>query len=247
MKYITYCAALFMSANAMASSKVDFIEVQGDNVIFTTQAEKTGARPSCVAQEHVDKWSVSLKTASGRALYSMLATSLAGRLNVTVTSANDCSDVEGVERASSIAVMPNVTVSNSGVLALFKGDGETKVGNIVGTVNGGLQYAPLENPYFLKNYANPVREFSTLYYTQDNCQGDAYSYETGATIYDLSLNGGRFYKTSKSKGGAAIRSRLVTNAECIAFVSTMNNISRIEDTNYVDPLCGESPCQIKAD
>jgi hypothetical protein len=129
MKHLFFLILIVSTFTSFAAAKIDYINVDGDLVYFSTLEAKTSASPSCVISDTQNLWSISLSTSSGRALYSLLATAVAGELAITVSSALDCMDTSGIERAKSIAIAP---VSNAATgagltsgksLYLYKGDG----------------------------------------------------------------------------------------------------------------------------
>lgn len=87
------------------SNTVNFLEVENDTAIFSTSEAKANG-PACVLSEFKDKWAVSLSSDSGRAMYSLIMTALAKSesLQLSVTSANDCGVLDGVERALDVSV-----------------------------------------------------------------------------------------------------------------------------------------------
>jgi hypothetical protein len=112
-KLIFFIPFLFASA-AQAVGTVDFLKIDKDMVLFSTTVAKTNASPTCVTTDNADIWAVSLKSESGRAMYSLIVTAMAKDLGLDVESANDCADAEGVERAGGVNMTPVVSEHNTG-------------------------------------------------------------------------------------------------------------------------------------
>ena len=86
-------ASLLLSTSALAgggSGKVTNIGVHKyDVVMFSVETNTTTA--SCVsAPAHIGVWAFSLKTETGRAMYSLLLSAQAQGLSVTVWGTGDC-------------------------------------------------------------------------------------------------------------------------------------------------------------
>jgi hypothetical protein len=102
-------AFLSTSFGINASGTVDFLEVDNDVVLFSTSAAKAAASPACVAPETSSLWTVSLTSDSGRAIYSLILTSMAkgDGVALNIESAQDCTDKSGFERASKVSLIVN--------------------------------------------------------------------------------------------------------------------------------------------
>jgi hypothetical protein len=125
--------SLFACNVTNAASKVSFINVDENTVYFSTQQTKTHTSPTCIKPETKNQWTVSLSSSNGRALYSLLATAVAGNLDIDVSSALDCADINGIERAKGVSISP---VS-----------GSTYIGSVTDTVNR-ISWAGYTDPYF---------------------------------------------------------------------------------------------------
>ena len=90
--------------DADAAGKVNYLNVDGDYVHFATTEAKTSASPECVIAGTNEHFTTSLKTESGRAIYSLLITAMTTEQGVSVTSAQDCNDVAGIERAKAVQI-----------------------------------------------------------------------------------------------------------------------------------------------
>jgi|GEM_PF-5577492 len=252
MKYLLLALSAF-TCQAFAGAKVNYLNVEGDLISFTTEETKTAASPACVAAETANLWSVSLSSQNGRTLYSLLATSLAGNLDVTVASAQDCADVDGIERAKSISITPATVTETSPASAsgasngayLYTGDGLTKLGPIISVANSYIYYASANNPRKLEYY-KPVVQSRTLEFAQSDCQGAAYERSANFVYYHESYNGGQYMKSDDT----AVSVRKVSyldNGVCTNYSSPYNQNLYPVDTSYVDPLCGQHACLLMKD
>jgi hypothetical protein len=252
MKYYALIITFLLSSGAYAAAKVNYLNVEGDIVVFTTDEIKTATSPSCVMTATAQQWSVSLTSPSGRTLYSLLATSLAGGLNVTVTSANDCSDLAGIEKALSITVEPIETASTTpknpsasgSVLYLYKGDGVTKLGPIINYTNGHLFYSDPTEPRMIQGHRLQGRKSGGFFYATEDCSSEAFATGANAIGYDLTLNGGTYYKTGGQYTSRQMKAMLNGSGECQIIGSNNYNTYTV-DFSYVDPLCGEHACMVK--
>ncbi|MBE0370366.1 hypothetical protein [Pseudoalteromonas aurantia] len=245
MKFLLPLIALVIPSLTFAAAKVTSLNVEGDTIIFATNEAKTAQSPTCVTLEKADKWSVSLTSASGRTLYSLLATSLASGLNVSVVSAQDCADVPNVERALSITVEPVTamrTPDSGSQVSLYKGDGTTRIGPILTYQNSSIFYLDSIQPRKVQHYKLRVRDFSQFYYNSEDCSGTPYSTYRNAIYYDLSKKS--YYQTSNSYTSINANSQSSsTTGVCSKIPRTTYNLHSI-DFSYVDPLCGEHACLI---
>ncbi|WP_448566716.1 hypothetical protein [Thalassotalea ganghwensis] len=117
MKTILSLAILCVPFIAQASSKISYLNVDGNNVHFALAGDKAHTIPSCAVAETNQHYGVSLLTEAGRAMYSLLITAMSTKQAVTVVSANDCSDVDGVERAQSVNLIPDIKKDKSSVVS----------------------------------------------------------------------------------------------------------------------------------
>lgn len=89
---------------SFAHANITSIKVEQDVAYFSISTAKTKASPSCMLAANSQLWSLSLTTATGKASYVLLVAAVADKQVIAVTSANDCSDATGFERAQSIKV-----------------------------------------------------------------------------------------------------------------------------------------------
>ncbi|MCH2058017.1 MAG: hypothetical protein MK214_15670 [Thalassotalea sp.] len=112
MKYVNFLFLLITMAASNANDEVQNLKVDGNLVTFTAGTGTSEPVLACVTEETTHLWGFSLDSASGKAMYSMLVTAIASNRGVNVSTANDCVDDSGIERAQSIelgAVFKNVT------------------------------------------------------------------------------------------------------------------------------------------
>ena len=96
---------LFVSLSAHAITTVEQIEVKGDLVIFTTTEPKVASGLSCVDNEKSALWALPLTTNHEQEMYALLLSALAANSKVNITSANDCNETVGHERALAITII----------------------------------------------------------------------------------------------------------------------------------------------
>ncbi|MCV2884765.1 hypothetical protein OE749_08655 [Aestuariibacter sp. AA17] len=107
MKLMLFIAMAILSAGSVAG-QVNHLDINGNVVTFTTTTGKSHTLPSCATDADKQKWAISLDDAKGRAMYSLLITSLTSSLTVNVESANACVEGQGIERAGRIWTSPNM-------------------------------------------------------------------------------------------------------------------------------------------
>lgn len=112
--FLFLCA---FSTGLFANGKVDFVDLQGDIVVFATTEAKQHTPPTCTLVANTDKWAISLNTVTGRASYTLLMTALASGVSVQVESAGDCQDAEGYERPLRIVATGSGSSITSGASA----------------------------------------------------------------------------------------------------------------------------------
>ena len=131
---LCFVSCLVFPSMRIAAGQVNHLDVNGNMVVFGTDAAKSAASPACMDAANADKWAVSLNSESGRAIYSMLMTATVTKMAVTVESAGDCADQPGFERAVGVELDVAASSQNSakvewaGYTALTTGDFETASG-----------------------------------------------------------------------------------------------------------------------
>lgn len=144
MNKLYFLLNLLFSSYSFSAAQVDYLNISGDAVYFSTAEIKAASSPSCAVAETNNRYAFSLRTDAGRAMYSLLITAMAGKQAITVDSAQDCADIKGVERVHGISFLPshNLTNSNIGTKAvyLFNTNGE-KVGRIMKVLSESSMYS----------------------------------------------------------------------------------------------------------
>jgi len=237
---------------AFGAGKVNYLNVDEDVVYFSTNDTQPATPPACMAAENAGRWTISLNTKNGRAMYSILATALAGTLDIEVVSAQDCTVIDGFERARSVAVMPDLSAA-TGVetatkdLYLYTGDGLTNLGRIV-NIDGltNIDYVAPDNNRVVQRY-NIVATKTPLYYTGSDCTGTAYVAAGSYIAYHQNLNGGQYIKTASSKvSNIVVQSNLNSDGNCNNHNAyTLSWAGFSIDTSYIHPLCGSNACLFK--
>lgn len=249
MKASLLLVVSFFSLPLLAAGKLNYLNVDGDTVYFSTDELKTHSLPACVNSENDALYSLSLSSHSGRAIYALLMTAMASTQAISVTSAQACNHVEGVESARRVEVIPDMpeqTASNSG-LFVYKGDGTTKVGpvvNVPGTDSIIFWWAEAKKMLSM-NLSRPFYGIApqTIFFAEPNCSGEAYgnNSSTYAAVYNPFFNNGRAYELYEP-GNKQTSSYLNTEGTCIANVRS-KNVSKLNPTTT--EVCGEYPCILK--
>jgi hypothetical protein len=183
LKSLLFTSLLLVSSTIQASGTVNFLEVDNDVVLFSTSEAKTVASPTCVTTDNANLWTVSLASDSGRAIYSLILTSMAKGEGVAlnIESAQDCADKSGVERASKVNLTANVDVQSSSSkgnsIGLYKSDGVTRVGTYLGENSYYLYYADDEPKTERKTFFRQTRN----QYSGSDCTGDVWVSRFSAT------------------------------------------------------------------
>lgn len=253
-KRLFVCALGLASQPLWANNSIEELSVNGELVTFTTSQSKVSSNPACVTSPNEELWSVSLSHNVGRAMYAMLVAASNNKQSITVTSAGDCADAQGIERVAAIkvsatqaAVQPS---SGSGVF-LYKGDGITKIGTVVNAVNNSaVYYVPSSESSSATNVnlsaytvAAKLPNTFVMIYSGDNCTGNVQSITPNLNGWHPNYANGKFIKSSPSRSGFSARSKkLLHNNTCYEYV--------ISDSWYnvtfsTDPVCGDSPCIFK--
>ena len=249
-----FCASQILAFNAFAAGKVNYLNVDEDVVYFSTNVAKTASSPACMAAENSERWTISLNTKNGRAMYSLLATALAGTLDIEVISGQDCSVVDGFERARSVAVMPDLSAA-TGIdigtetpvagLYLYSGDGLTKLGPIMQSSGANIFY------YYTPDSENLLVKYwyqyttNTVYFDELDCTGGTYMKTDQSSYFHLNLK--RYINvedTKKVVPGAM--SYLLHSGECEnRSQASTDSLYAVNSTTYRHPQCGEGPCILK--
>ena len=234
-------------SNVQAAAQVNYLNVDGDTVHFSTAEAKSQTPPQCAVADTNDRFAVSLNTEAGRAMYSLLVTAMASKQGVSVESAQDCADAEGVERAKAVSIVPEVQeVNGKGkALYLYTNDGATKLGRILShentSGNNFIYYVDENNNAVIKKYSNTAVQTQHIYYTNYGCTGTGYINYASLTIVDST---GKTYRSSSSTTSMPSRSmRHKSTGDCTTQSGYTSNKYVLNPSNYAS--CGYGYCQIK--
>jgi hypothetical protein len=240
---------LFLSTSICAASQVNYLNIDGDAVHFSLAVDKTHIPPSCAITETNQRYAFSLKTDAGRAMYSLLITALANKQGLDIESANDCADVDSIERVSGLSITPLVNFTNtqnsiSKQLYLYTGDGITKLGRIASLKTQSQFYylADDAHPHSFSLYAKPIDNTASLYFTEVDCLGEAFGGRADKVFHVDFFNDNKYFKTTNERVSITFKS--ILNRDGCVNRSGGTSPYKVELT-YVDPLCGEKVCQIK--
>jgi hypothetical protein len=248
---IVTALVLLCSGSAIASdNKITNIKVDGDIVHFSTSQAKVHTLPNCVATGNAQQWTLSLTSAAGKASYTLLVAAMTDNRSVVVTSANDCADTTGYERAQSIEVgdpIANITRGSSGQLSLYKWDGVTKVGPIfeIDRSTNPVTYWFLESEgdkALTAVQPDKIVHPDHLYYMQKDCKGEPFMTSGNFNPF---YNNGHFLKKVGNRIVTTVASYRATSGVCVN-QSLHNWYYRIELETTPDPICGFGPCKIKS-
>jgi hypothetical protein len=206
---------LLVVTSSHSAGTVDFLKIDKDIVLFSTTEVKTDASPTCVNAGNADKWAVSLKSESGRAIYSLLVTAMAKDLGLDVESANDCADAEGLERASGVNMIPVVSDEDTGKV---KWAGYTNsilphfgAGNDSSAFTGGSKICNTKYPgsrlMMWDDYVQIINEYpatSDIWFIDaveavSNAFSNNYQDQRQQNELLIFKNGGSFYRVAESK------------------------------------------------
>ena len=229
-----------------AAGSLTSLSVSDDIAYFATSEAKLASSPSCMDAENSDKWTVSLNSSTGKAIYALLVTAMAEGRNVNVTTSNDCGDTLGFERAQEVEVLAASSAITTGVsdLYLYKSDGVTKIGKIVDVLTSErFLYLP-ENTLGLKTLPEyrPHSGTSAIYFKTSNCTGNTYtSTPNFAGKNDLYSNTS-FFKSGSTQAATGYSSILNGNG-CQGNTNASKKLYEL-DFSYEDPTCGQQYCLI---
>ncbi|WP_281560848.1 hypothetical protein [Thalassomonas sp. RHCl1] len=249
-KYLLLISTLLFTNLSYAAGKITYLNVVDDTVYFTTDEAKAST-PGCVVTENAQQWTVSLNNKTGRALYSLLVTAMAGKQAINVETGADCGDITGIERAKGISLQPATetasTSANGKALYLFQGDGVTKVGRIAEVLSPTtFYYLPVGNEEQFAFYDSGARfEEGYMYFDGPDCSGNVAGNKNflEKIFRNKHYNDGRLYQAG-SLLNFPMQSYLLSDGTCQANVTTGIYMTIKE---YTDPLCGDYACVIKED
>ncbi|GLX78738.1 hypothetical protein tinsulaeT_20780 [Thalassotalea insulae] len=253
MKKLVILGLSVVSLATVAEGNLTKLKVAADVVYFATDEVKQHGLPACVASASEQEWAVSLNTATGKAMYSLLVTASASNRKITVTSANDCADAVGFERAHSVELGEvNSSDDYAKSVYLYKADGVTKVGRFVSLYQDHADefwYLPINNDVLstsLQRYT-PDGGNSSLYFKLLNCGGDGYADRASQVGRNKYRYGGKFYTSMPTSDGKGFQSKYEYRNGVLSCVNSANSsmITYPLDLTLGDPLCGENLCVLK--
>ena len=262
---IVTALTLLCSGSAIASdNKITNIKVDGDTVRFSTSQAKVHTLPNCVASGNTQQWTLSLTSAAGKASYTLLVAAMTDNRSISVTSANDCADSTGYERAQSIEVgdtIANTTNGSSGHFSLYKWDGVTKIGTIFGKDHKNRSGIRNIFDVLRVNPGNVIHRVSIyggsvplrLLYSNESCTDLVGSLDKSGHNSHLNFNefynNGQFFTTSDTASVKHVN-YLAENGACVPLnegIGYQQNVYSVLPSDNVHPLCGKGMCQIKAE
>lgn len=95
---------LAISEICYASGQVEQLYLQDNHVVFSLKDLKQHTLPSCVLDAEQNKWTMTLATEGGRTVYSVLLIAMSEGKRVSVVSAGDCAEIDGIEHASTVTM-----------------------------------------------------------------------------------------------------------------------------------------------
>ncbi|MGV2871280.1 fibrinogen-like YCDxxxxGGGW domain-containing protein [Colwellia sp. E150_009] len=155
MNKISSLALILLCTFNSYAGQVSFLKVENDILYFSVVNSKTHLIPSCVTAENNDTWAISLSEGMGRAMYPMLMTAVAAKINVTVETKNTC-DITAFESplnlsfgtqnnapvnssiyASCDEILQNIPSAQDGIYTIQPGTGQLDVFCHMDVLDGG--------------------------------------------------------------------------------------------------------------
>ncbi|MCH2058016.1 MAG: hypothetical protein MK214_15665 [Thalassotalea sp.] len=241
---------LLTQITALASTSLATLNVDGDVALFTTAEAKTHEIPSCVDQSRKQEWAVSLDTASGKAIYSLLIAAMSGNRAITVESSLDCAGVGSVERAHKVTVDASKQETLPTGIYLYKADAKTKVGRVFDQYRlDQFYYIPVDEAghsvgvralhYYNHDNGKPI------YYRSADCTGEPLVQLAESSVFrNIGYDNGAFHLVGKqSSSYISTKSVMRTNGECGSHSTSRRYNEVLQKAEH--PLCGENLCVIK--
>lgn len=104
MKAALVLLALCFSSQSAGAESLGKLTIAGNIVTFIA-SEKSHPLPDCVVESQQALWSADLSTRRGRAIYAVLLTALSANQTLKVTSAGNCADSAGIEKAQTVSIV----------------------------------------------------------------------------------------------------------------------------------------------
>ncbi|RZF98652.1 hypothetical protein EXT48_21590 [Pseudoalteromonas sp. CO348] len=220
---------------------ITHIEVEDSSVVFSTDS-MTPSTAACAADDKIAFRTVSLNTHQGRATYSLLVTALTKQHGIAVESANDCGDIDTIERAKKVSLTAATTSQSSEAhsIGVYKADGSSRVGTYIDfdRKTSVITYVDDEAKTELKTVAHAPSIY--LYYSGLNCTGDLVVPDSMPNTMQL-FNGKYYVADTNVKTRVQSRYNL-NNHYCRGYGTSAFGTKLGEH-----PICGTGPCTIKQD
>ena len=250
IKRLFIASALASSASEVTANQVTYLEVNGDTVTFATDEVKQHTLPGCVAAGNEDKWSISLASDSGRAMYSLILTAMAksGTMGLAVNSANDCAVSVGVERTASVNLTQAAGSSSSltGRIGVYKWDLETRVGTLA-NLDGFSTFTYIDGSENVTGKRlSAYYRVNDIHFETTDCTGTPYIADTPYThISNPGYLRGKFVRRDSASGQSLkMSSKLAAgDGECKTTNHTKTWYQIMDSTPH--DVCGEGPCIMK--
>lgn len=235
MKAVLTLICLLTPFFTNAAAQVNYLNVVGDTVHFSTNEEKALTSPACAVAETNDKFAVSLLTESGRAIYSLLITALASKQAINVKSALDCVGVGDLERAQGVSITP-VTMPGGKSLYLYTADRLEKLGRVVKALDyRTFMYLAKEDDTQLATYSRTSYN-NSVYFTEPNCAGQGYAMLGGRKVFNANYHPTESYITESKSQTVTFQSWLRGDV-CEAYDRTGNYYKLVPNDDICRGTC----------
>ncbi|NOU52321.1 hypothetical protein HG263_17465 [Pseudoalteromonas sp. JBTF-M23] len=217
------------------------LEIEDNTVVFSTDS-MTPSTAACAADNQKTYRTVSLNTHQGRATYSLLVTALTKQHGIDVESANDCGDIDTIERAQKVSLTAVTIQQSSGShsIGVYKADGKTRVGTFVNfnNITKVITYVDDEAQTGLKTLET-ITSYD-IYHSGPNCTGDLVIPDSIPNT--MIMANGKYYVADKTIKTRVQSKSSTKNSSCGGYGTSAFGTKLGEH-----PICGTSPCTIKQD
>ncbi len=174
MKKIFSIVAILWSTASMASGNIEIISVEDQKVRFSIDGDLSSQLPTCVSTGNENHYALSLENETGRAMYPLLLTGIATpSLNVSVTGAEDCAVIDGVQRANKVELVASQSHASPDnldkPLVVYKSDGVTPVGKFA-SIESNRYVSYVDDSGMVKILDTRVANYE-LYFESADCSG----------------------------------------------------------------------------
>ncbi len=248
MKKYLCIALLNTSCLATAAGTLDYLEVDNDVVLFSTTQPKSASSPSCMTQINSNLWSASLSSDSGRAIYSLILTSMVKGegVGLSIESAQDCNAQEGVERAAKVkltATAISATPANSGSrFGVYNWDGSSRLGTLV-------ELSAVTTWFYLEAGGDGIPKqvkpasYGNLFFSGENCTGNPLTNSGSTVMKNPYFQDGKYFSRGTGRSSYSPKSQRYPSGNCQngGWNGTFYDVI----PGYVDPACGVKDCILK--